>query len=83
MMGPKKIVTISECHNNGLFYIIKLPLWTSLWLTKNCRNKQFVTISVVTITEEDYIGSTIGRHIWKEAPEDNTNTEDPNCRDPA
>ena len=49
LLGPENIVTITVCHNNRLFYFIKLLFWTSS-VDKNCHNKQFVRISVVIIT---------------------------------
>ena len=52
VLGPEKIVTISECHNNRWVYSAKLPSWTSM-VDKRCHKKHFVTISAVTITETD------------------------------
>ena len=52
VMWPGKIVTISKYHNSRWFHSIKFPFWPK-WLTKTCHNEQFVTISVVTITEKD------------------------------
>ena len=30
LLGPEKIITISDCHNKWWFYHIKLPFWTSI-----------------------------------------------------
>ena len=45
-MGPEKIVKISKCHNCH---------FGPIWLTKSCHNKQFGTLSGVTITEHSCI----------------------------
>ena len=77
-------VTISKCDNNQWYYS-KNGHFGPLGLTTSCHNKQFVTISDVTITKQDCItcwafGFTDGENeIWGERRNSKTVLSDRDC----